>query len=139
MYLNVFIFETITANPTVIATVFAASAVTAGVTTILNGPWSDRLGRRRPFISGGYVLWGLTTAAFGLLAVGGPLGLSVGAAIIAVIILDCVMTFFGSSANDAAYQAWVTDVTRRRPRPGGRRRAGPPLLSMLTSSSPSTR
>lgn len=132
MYLNVFIFETITDNPTVIATVVAASAVTAAVTTILIGPWSDRLGRRRPFISGGYVLWGLSTAAFGLIAVGGPLGLSVGAAIVAVIVLDCVMTFFGSSANDAAYQAWVTDVTT----PAQRGRVDGvvqtlPLISML--------
>ena len=132
MYLNVFIFETITDNPTVIATVVAASAITAGLTTILMGPWSDRLGRRRPFISGGYVLWGLTTAAFGLITVGGPLGLSVGAAIIAVIALDCIMTFFGSTANDAAYQAWVTDVTT----PADRGRVDGvvqtlPLISML--------
>ena len=28
-----------------------------------------------------------------------------------VITLDCVMTFFGSSANDAAYNAWLTDST----------------------------
>jgi MFS family permease len=27
------------------------------------------------------------------------------------IVLDCVMTFFGSSANDAAFNAWVTDST----------------------------
>lgn len=111
MYLNVFIYETITDNPAVIATVVAASAITAALTTLFIGPLSDRLGRRRPFISGGYLLWGLATAAFGLIAAGGPLGLSVGAAIVAVIALDCVMTFFGSTANDAAYQAWVTDVT----------------------------
>lgn len=132
MYLNVFIFETITDDSTVIALAVAASAVTAAVTTILVGPWSDRLGRRRPFISGGYVLWGLATAAFGLLAVGGPIGLSVGAAIVAVIALDCVMTVFGSSANDAAYQSWVTDVTT----PSQRGRVDSvvqtlPLVSML--------
>jgi len=28
-----------------------------------------------------------------------------------VIILDCVMTFFGSSANDACFNAWLTDST----------------------------
>jgi MFS family permease len=28
-----------------------------------------------------------------------------------VIILDCVMTFFGSTANDAAFNAWLTDST----------------------------
>ena len=27
-----------------------------------------------------------------------------------VIVLDCVMTFLGSTANDAAYNAWLTDV-----------------------------
>ena len=27
------------------------------------------------------------------------------------IIMDCVMTFFGSSANDACFNAWLTDVT----------------------------
>jgi MFS family permease len=132
MYLNVYIFETITDNPAVIAATVAASAVTAGLTTILVGPWSDRLGMRRPFISGGYILWGLSTAAFGLIAVGGPLGLTVGAAIVAIIALDCIMTVFGSSANDAAYQSWVTDVTT----PAERGRVDSvvqtlPLISML--------
>lgn len=28
-----------------------------------------------------------------------------------VIIMDCVMTFFGSSANDACFNAWLTDAT----------------------------
>ena len=28
-----------------------------------------------------------------------------------MVVLDCVMTFFGSTANDAAFNAWVTDVT----------------------------
>ena len=26
-----------------------------------------------------------------------------------IVIMDCVMTFFGSTANDAAYNAWLTD------------------------------
>ena len=28
-----------------------------------------------------------------------------------VIIMDCVMTFFGSAANDACFNAWLTDTT----------------------------
>lgn len=28
-----------------------------------------------------------------------------------VIVMDCVMTFFGSTANDAAFNAWLTDAT----------------------------
>jgi hypothetical protein len=27
------------------------------------------------------------------------------------ITLDCVMTFFGSTANDAAFNAWLSDST----------------------------
>ncbi|MBO4915158.1 MAG: MFS transporter, partial [Oscillospiraceae bacterium] len=54
------------------------------------------------------------------------------AAAVAVVILDCVMTFFGSTANDAAFNAYVTDVTND----GNRGRAESvlatlPLLSML--------
>ena len=28
-----------------------------------------------------------------------------------IVVLDCVMTFFGSTANDAAFNAYVTDIT----------------------------
>ena len=34
-----------------------------------------------------------------------------------VILMDIVMTFMGSTSNDAAFQAWVTDVTVPRQRP----------------------
>ena len=35
----------------------------------------------------------------------------VGVAIFMAILLDCVMTFFGSTANDASLNAYITDVT----------------------------
>ena len=28
-----------------------------------------------------------------------------------VILLDCLMTFFGSTANDASYNAYLTEIT----------------------------
>ena len=34
-----------------------------------------------------------------------------------VILMDIVMTFMGSTSNDAAFQAWVTDVTVPKQRP----------------------
>ena len=37
--------------------------------TLTVGAWSDRVGRRREFIAAGYVLWGASTAAFGLIDV----------------------------------------------------------------------
>ncbi|AYF97613.1 MFS transporter [Protaetiibacter intestinalis] len=134
MYLNVFVYETITPDPTVTATLVASSAVAATLATIVVGAWSDRTGRRRPFIAVGYLAWGASTAAFGLLApaegvVAAPYVL---AAVVGIIALDCVMSIFGSGANDAAFNAWVTDATT--PRTRGRVDgvvAVMPLLAML--------
>ena len=55
MYLNVFIYEMFNASPSDISAMVAASAVTATVTTILIGALSDRVGKRKIFISAGYV------------------------------------------------------------------------------------
>lgn len=137
MYLNVFVYDTITDDPNVIATMVAVSAVAATLATLLVGALSDRVGRRRVFIAAGYVLWGITTAAFGFLSpdtVSGlvPAANAVVVAAVAVVALDAVMSLFGSGANDAAFQAWVTDSTE----PANRGRvesvlAVMPLLSML--------
>lgn len=116
MYLNVFVYNTITDEPNVLAALVAASAIAGTVATLLAGAWSDRVGRRREFIAAGYVLWGLTTAAFGLVGIETaqawfPAFNAVTVAVVAIIALDCVMSVFGSTGNDAAYQAWVTDST----------------------------
>ncbi|HIV87967.1 MAG TPA: MFS transporter [Candidatus Pygmaiobacter gallistercoris] len=116
MYLNLFVYNTILADAGVIADMVAASAVTATLTTLLMGALSDRLGRRRGFIAGGYLVWGLSVMLFGLLSVANISRLfpAADAALLTarlVIAADCLMTFFGSTANDAAFNAWVTDVT----------------------------
>lgn len=118
MYLNLFVYETITPEPTAIATMVALSAVAATAATLFVGAWSDRAGRRRVFIAAGYVAWGACTAGFGLLAPesGAVAAPYVTAAVIGVIALDCVMSVFGSGANDAAFGAWVTEATTRRTR-----------------------
>lgn len=116
MYLNVFVYDTITDDPNVIATLVAASAIAATVATMLIGAASDRARTRRPFIAIGYVLWGATTAMFGFVqpdasAGVAPTAQAIGFAIVAIIVLDCIMSFFGSGANDAAFNAWVTEST----------------------------
>ncbi|CAM3504566.1 MFS transporter [Isoptericola cucumis] len=112
MYLNVFVYDTISTDPNVLAGLVAASAVAATAATFLVGAWSDRVARRRPFIAVGYVLWGATTAAFGLVSpAAGAVTTTVGAAVVAVVVLDCAMSVFGSGANDAAFNAWVTEST----------------------------
>ncbi|MCR2812438.1 MFS transporter [Microbacterium sp. zg.Y1090] len=134
MYLNVFVYDTITTDPTVIAVLVAASAVAATLSTMVVGAWSDRVRRRRPFIAIGYILWGLTTATFGFVqpSAGAQAAQVVGTAVVAIILLDCVMSVFGSGANDAAFNAWVTDATK----PADRGRVDSvlsvlPLMSML--------
>ncbi|SDT19109.1 MFS transporter [Microterricola viridarii] len=137
MYLNVFVYDTITDDPNVLAAMVAASAIAATLATLLVGAISDRIGKRRLFIVAGYLLWGLSTAAFGFVSVDGigrlvPVIDAVALTVLIVILLDCVMSFIGSSANDAAFNAWVTDVTSV----GNRAKvesvlAALPLLSML--------
>ena len=117
MYLNVFIYDMFQASAQDISTMVAASAIAATLTTIFIGALSDRVGKRKLFICGGYILWGISILGFALVRADilSPLvadGVSVAAlGITLVIILDCVMTFFGSSANDAAFNAWLTDST----------------------------
>ncbi|MEG1305370.1 MAG: MFS transporter, partial [Oscillospiraceae bacterium] len=118
MYFNVFLYKTISTEPGYIASMVAASAVVATLTTLVMGAVSDRIGRRKPFICAGYILWGLSTMAFGMISVENagrwfPAANAVSAAAVMVIVMDCVMTFFGSSANDAAFNAYVTDSTSK--------------------------
>ena len=137
MYFNVFLYNTISTDPGYIAAMVGWSAAAATLTTLLMGALSDRIGKRKAFICGGYLLWGLSTAAFGLITKENAARLFPGAnaaaaAATLVVIMDCVMTFFGSTANDAAFNAYVTDVTDSSNR--GRAEsvlAILPLISML--------
>lgn len=86
------------------------SAITATVTTVIAGSASDRVGKRKPFIAWGYIIWGFTIMLFAFL----PMrvdsnGIAMTAALL--IIFDCIMTVAGSTSNDAAFNAWVADNT----------------------------
>ena len=117
MYFNVFIYKMFHASAEAISAMVAASAVAATVTTLLIGALSDKLGKRKIFICGGYILWGITIWSFSLIrmdVINALFPSVVSAASLGVsltIILDCVMTFFGSSANDACFNAWLTDIS----------------------------
>ena len=56
---NLFVYDTITDDPTTIAIMVAVSAISATAAAFVVGAWSDRVGRRRIFIAAGYVLWGV--------------------------------------------------------------------------------
>ena len=109
-WFNTFVYDTITPDPRPVAWMVAASAITATLTTLIMGTLSDRTrtrwGKRRPFILIGYVLWGLSTILFPTVAY----IRTTSVAVILVVMADSVMTFFGSTANDAAFNAWTVDV-----------------------------
>jgi len=86
------------------------SAITATVTTIFAGGWCDKTGKRKPFVAYGYIGWGATIMLFAAIPMKAGVGQVAGVAAM-LIIFDCVMTFAGSTANDAAFNTWVTDVT----------------------------
>ena len=117
MYLNVFIYKMFHASAADISLMVAASAIAATVTTLLIGALSDKIGKRKLFICGGYILWGISILGFAVIrmdVINALFPAAVSAASVGVslvIILDCIMTFFGSSANDAAFNAWLTDAT----------------------------
>lgn len=117
MYFNVFIYNMFGASPTHISLMVGASSIVATLTTILIGALSDKKGKRKVFITLGYILWGVSILAFALvrkdvISAIFPTAVSVSAICITItIILDCIMTFFGSTANDACFNAWLTDVT----------------------------
>ena len=117
MYLNVFIYKMFNASAEAISAMVTASAVAATVTTLLMGALSDKLGKRKLFICAGYICWGVSILGFAVIrmdvinALFPAVASAASLGVTLVIIMDCLMTFFGSSANDAAFNAWLTEST----------------------------
>ena len=115
MYLNVFLYKMFHATPADISMMVGASSVAATLTTILVGAFSDKVGKRKLLMCLGYMIWGISILGFAfikveiLTTIAGSVTAAASLGVTLVIVLDCVMTFFGSAANDAAYNAWITD------------------------------
>ncbi len=100
-----------------ISVMIGVSAIVAFLTTLFMGSLSDKINKRKIFICAGYILWGLTVIAFAIInpefiakIMGTDVGSAVSATVILVIIMDGLMTFMGSTSNDAAFNAWITDI-----------------------------
>jgi len=138
MYFNTFLYNSIYSNGATqaaidgtmpvmdaISIMVGLSAATAVITTFIMGTLSDKMRKRKVFISVGYIAWGIITAAFGFISrdnIAAVFHLSdevkiLTATVWVVIIMDSVMTFMGSTSNDSAFNAWITDVTDPQNRP----------------------
>ena len=118
MYFNLFVFETVAPSLSTVTLMVQLSGIVATLATLVAGTLSDKMGDRRRFISWGYAIWGVTVALFGFLSpelteklLGCGLDKAISITLFAVVAGDCVMTLFGSTANDACFNAWVTDNT----------------------------
>ena len=121
MYFNVFLYNTITTDPGYIAAMVGWSARRPPPSRrLLMGALSDRVGRRKAFICAGLHALGTLDRRHLRLhytvenragRFSPRLNAVSAAAAVMVVVLDCVMTFFGSTANDAAFNAYVTDIT----------------------------
>ena len=115
-FLNLFVQDSFGASLQDVAFMVSASALTATLTTLFVGAWSDSVRRRKVFVVAGAALWGVSIIGFASIQVISNT-LSPDAAqaarmgVTLTIVFDCVMTFFGSLSNDAAFNAWLTDVT----------------------------
>ncbi len=108
-WFNNFVYDKIAPNPAIVAWMVGVSAVVSTVCTFLVGTWSDRAGRRKPFVAAGYICWGVFTIVYGLAEFlpKNPVWL----AAVFVVCADAVMSFFGSVGNDAGFMAWTTDIS----------------------------
>lgn len=138
MYFNVYLYNTISTDPGYISAMVGWSAAAATLTTLLMGALSDRVGKRQAVYLRRLSAVGLSTAAFGLVTWSKnaaklfPAASAAAAAAVMIVVLDCVMTFFGSTANDAAFNAWITDTVPNEARGTAESvLAILPLISML--------
>lgn len=119
MYFNLFVYDTIAPDLDTVTLMVQLSGIMATVATLIAGVISDKVGNRRSFIAWGYAIWGVTVAMFGFMSpdltstiLGVPADVAVRVTLVMVVVGDCIMTLFGSTANDAAFNAWLTDNTK---------------------------
>ncbi|TFG20483.1 MAG: MFS transporter [Promethearchaeota archaeon] len=108
-YYNVYLYNKILPDPLYVSLMVAITAVVSTVTTIVMGSIMDIRGKRRSFIIWAFICWAFASAAFPLSEFVKPFNvyLAVGVA----ILVDCVMSYFGATAYDAAYNAFIIDIT----------------------------
>ncbi len=111
-WFNTFVYAKIGKDPSIITGMLIWSAAATTFSTFFFGTWADRTGKRRTFISLGYILWGIFTIVFGLTEfISRELYALIAFSVVAA---DTVMSFFGSMGNDAGFNTWINDCLNEK-------------------------
>ena len=112
-WFNTFVYAKIAGDVSIVTCMVIVSALVTTVSTFVFGTLSDRTGKRKRYVSIGYIIWGVTTIIFGLteyVRASLPM-LSVAFLGFLVVFADAVMSFFGSMGCDCGYNVWLNDHT----------------------------
>ena len=112
-WFNTFVYAKISGDVNIVTWMVIVSALVTTISTFVFGTLSDRMGRRKIFVSAGYIIWGIATIVFGLTeyARDSGIGLLVSLSGFLVVLTDAIMSFFGSMGCDAGYNVWLNDYT----------------------------
>lgn len=110
-WFNTFVYAKIGGDVSVVTIMVIVSAIVTTISTFIFGTLSDRLGKRKRFISIGYIVWGITTIIFGLTEYMKAWALPAAFLGFLVVLTDAVMSFFGSMGYDSGYNVWLNDHT----------------------------
>ena len=111
-WFNTFVYAKISQDVDIVTWMVILSAFVTTISTFVFGTMSDRMGNRKKFVSIGYIIWGVATILFGLTEfIGSVAGSSIAVAGFLVVLVDAIMSFFGSMGNDSGYNTWLNDHT----------------------------
>lgn len=113
-WFTTYVYAKIAPNPDIISGMVVLSAITSTFAVVFFGTLSDRVGRRKPLMVAGYIIWGITVMLFGLTEYARAASLALAGGL--TVFADCVMTFFGSLAHDAGFNPWTSDITNEHNR-----------------------
>ena len=111
-WFNTFVYAKISQDVDIVTWMVILSAFVTTISTFVFGTMSDRMGNRKKFVSIGYIIWGVATILFGLTEfIGSVTSSSIAVAGFLVVLVDAIMSFFGSMGNDSGYNTWLNDHT----------------------------
>lgn len=113
-WFNTFVYAKIGQQVDVVNWMVILSAFVTTVSTFVFGTLADRQGKRKKFVSIGYIIWGIATILFGtteFIVKDHKTPAAIAVAGVLVVLTDAVMSFFGSMGYDSGLNVWLNDHT----------------------------